>query len=701
MLKQEHNYQFKERLLTIHPKDIRDFTLTKNPDDYEIKNGVILSLPKDSSDVILTASKDFLDYLLTSMNISAMISKEEKQLTENAVVITLCENQSEDYVITFGDVITVTAKTDRSAAQALYCLEDMMNTRKAPFIKKEKISHTFLFSPRMVHPGYGVDEFPSEHLAQIAHAGMDAVLIFVKGVNETPSGYYDFNELCYRAAKYGIDVYAYSYLSCTKHPDEEGAQATYDAIYGEIFKNCPNFKGLVLVGESIYFNTRDKNAHLRSIYGQTVEIPSDAPHPGFWPCSDYPRWLEVVKNSVYKYKNDADIVFWTYNWGFAPEENRIELINNLPKDVSLLVTYEMYETVPREGITEICSDYTLSFAGPGNYFKTEAEAAKKNGLRLYAMANTGGQTWDFGLAPYEPMPYQWIKRYEGLREAHEKWGLSGLMESHHFGFFPSFIGDLSKKAFIAEKDDLSESLKEVVFARFGTKNFDIINEALKKWSEAITYYTPSDDDQYGPFRVGPSFPFSLIRLRKPPSNKYAHFGNRILKNCFPAGHDLASPPPTGRGVISSLRAESETVSLEKMYALMKEGVDILEEIPESDRISELCYLINLGKYLCCYVMTGVNAKKWYRLRNKLLCEENIDNFPELIKKARELLLAERENATEAIEYVMIDTRLGWEPSMDYLGDEKAIKWKIEFLDYVHDIELKYFEKSSDKKWITK
>jgi hypothetical protein len=294
-----------------------------------------------------------------------------------------------------------------------------------------------------------------------------------------------------------------------------------------------------------------------------------------------------------------------------------------------------------------------------------------------------------------------MKRYEGLREASEKYGLCGLMESHHYGFYPSFISDLSKAAFIKEKPDLDESFKEVIFAHFGTKNFDKISSALKKWSDAITHFTPCDDDQYGPFRVGPSFPFSLIKMRKPPSREDAHFGNRILKNEFPAGQGLASTPPTGRGLLYSLRVASEIKSLHKMLDLMKEGVTILETIPEGERNTNLCYLLNLGRYICCYVQTGINEKEWFRIRAKLLSSEDREEIVSLIPKAEELLLKEKENATEAINYVRLDSRLGWEPSMDYLGDEKALDWKIKFLDYVLYTELKHFRLASDEKWFVK
>ena len=82
-----------------------------------------------------------------------------------------------------------------------------------------------MYSPRMIHSGYGIDWFPNEHLAAIAHAGMDAILVFVKDVNITTTGFIDMNELIHRASKYGIDVYAYSYMKSLRHPDDPDAGA--------------------------------------------------------------------------------------------------------------------------------------------------------------------------------------------------------------------------------------------------------------------------------------------------------------------------------------------------------------------------------------------------------------------------------------------------------------------------------------------
>lgn len=690
----EKKYGFRKRLRVIHKKDIRNYALAAAADEFEIKNGVSVVLPKESGEVILCAAKDFLDYLFTSMKVSAMLSYEKTD--NNSVVLKLDDSIKEDYIITVSDGIEIKGKNERSLAQALYCLEDKMSIRKAPFIKKEEIKHTFLFSPRMIHSGYALDEFPDEHLSAITHAGMDSILVFVKDINLTTAGFMDFNELIARAAKYGIDVYAYSYLESKIHPEDKGAQEFYDNLYGKLFEQCPGFRGIILVGESVEFPSKDE--HVADIGAARVVdgIPNDKPRPGWWPCYDYPLWLDCVKKAIRKHKADADIVFWTYNWGYVAAEERLKLINSLPTDISLMATYEMFETYQLGSFKQTVADYSLAFAGPGHYFSTEAKAAKERGIRLYSMTNTGGLTWDIGTIPYEPMPYQWIDRYNGLREANEKYGLCGLMDSHHFGFWPSFVSDLAKQCFIAENPSAEDNLTEVIKKHFGDGNIENIKEAMRLFSEAIRCYTPSDADQYGAFRLGPTYPFCLVKEVKPPSEKFAHFGTCIAEVGYPADYSPTSPIPCGRGMHPALRLKGEMESLGKMLKYMQDGVAILKEISEPNE--ELLYLINLGEYICCCIVTGMHAKDWFLISSKLRIEQDRDKVLELIEDARELLLKEKENAERAIPLVENDSRLGWEPSMDYVSDAEHIRWKLKHLDYVLKSELQHYINASADKW---
>ena len=193
-----------------------------------IEEGWRIAVAPNASDTVGVA-KDFQDYLFTSMGISTLLVRDERagkgrtiRLTTKADSPDLGKELSvaRGYrILVEPDSITVCGCDERGTAQGCYHLEDLMNLREAPFLAKMDAVRAPLFSPRMVHSGWGIDQFPDQHLNAIAHAGMDAILVFVKGPNTTTTGHLDINNLIDRAAAYGIDVYLYSYLISRVHPD--------------------------------------------------------------------------------------------------------------------------------------------------------------------------------------------------------------------------------------------------------------------------------------------------------------------------------------------------------------------------------------------------------------------------------------------------------------------------------------------------
>ena len=498
----------------------------------------------------------------------------------------------------------------------------------------------------------------------------------------TGRGYMDFNMLVYRAALYGIDVYAYSDMKSEMHPLDQGAEAYYEGTYGNLFRNCPGLRGVVLVGESVHFPSRDPHA-VPSAAGPDG-IPYIKESSFYYPCLDYADLVRVIRDACRKYNPNADIIFWTYNFGGASAEDRIRLIDALPTDISLQATFEMWEQYPMKGITQFVSDYTLAIPGPSYYFSTEAEAARRRGIKLYAMTNTAGLTWDLGTIPYQPAPYQWMKRYEKMLEAQKDWGLCGIMESHHYGIYPSFISKLSNHCLTRSSETMEEKLAKVLCAEFGEENLETVDRALKCWSEAATHCTPTGEDQYGAFRAGPSYPFCLERMIRLPGNPYSMSGNRF---CLP----FYCEEFKGRATLISERVWKEIQSLEEMKALMDQGLEILAAIEHKN--DNLLYLENLGHYMSHYVQTGINAKKWHTLKCQFDCLPRREESARILDKMEQLLLAEKENAKGAIPYVELDSRLGWEPTMDYLCDREHIEWKLREVDYVLQYEIANYRKS--------
>lgn len=687
----EKNYDFRKKLLRIHkPIELNHNNPLNN--HLVLKSSVKIFLYDWNNEVMSTAVLDFIDFLKTAFGIKAVPTEKE----ENAHIKV---GLSKDADVDLGDaksyrgfMVNIDEKSaqvwghdDRGAAQGLYYMEDLMYFEGVPALPLGTTCKKPMFSPQMIHSGYGQDEYPDNYLARVAHEGRDAILVFVKDVNKTPTGYLDFNDLIRRAARYGIDVYAYSKLHSDKNPEEPDAEEYYENTYGRLFRECPGLRGVTLVGESVEFPSNDPHVYKGHYYDPDPDgIPTGKESPGWYPCEDYPIWLNMIKKVIRKYNKDADIVFWTYNWGFQPEEARIKLIENLPTDISLQATYEMFEPRKYGESTSICADYTLSFEGPGKYFESEAKAAKKRGINLYSMTNTGGLTWDVGVIPYEPMPLQWIKRYETMRKAHKEWGLCGIMETHHYGFYPSIISKLSKWCFWSPEEDMSEVLRKILIAEYGEENYKSTLSALENWSNAIRYYTPTNSDQYGAFRVGPSYPLAIDNAPKIPENPGAIFGGRICKTDYIVRLDDRCTPV-------GVRIHDELASLKKMLEFMDAGIKELENTPFVN--SNLSELLNMGKFIRNTVVTGIHAKEWHILKCRLNCEKSKEDIKSVLDEMVTLLENERENVKSTIPLVENDSRLGWEPSMLYMTDKWHLEWKLRHIDYVFSYEVETLRKS--------
>jgi hypothetical protein len=681
----ERNFQFRQRLNEVHRSDRRDPEAQPRPGETAVGEGWRIVYEADASDYLVGVAQDLQDYFLTSMGIPMLLAP-GGDTGAQAIVFTTKEQSPElgaeltvprSYrLIVEPEAITICGIDERGVGQGCYYLEDLMNLREGPFVEAQDSTRAPIFSPRMIHSGWGIDQFPDQHLNAIAHAGMDAILVFVKGPDMTTTGYLDLNNVVDRAAHFGVDVYLYSYLKSRKHPDDPDAEEFYESTYGALMRACPGAKGIVFVGESCEFPSKDENTTGR-LRGEPSPDgkPDNRRSPGWWPCYDYPEWLNMVKRILRKYNPDLDVVFWTYNWGWAPEENRVALIHSLPTDISLQATFEMFENIEKDGTMTRCVDYTASFAGPGVYFRSEAIAAHERGIPLYTMSNTGGLSWDIGVIPYEPIPFQWERRYRALLEAHENWGLVGLMESHHYGWWPSFVNEMAKWAYwepSALPTEMAPKLAERDFGEGGP----LAVKAWEAWSEAICDYVPTNEDQYGPFRVGPAYPLVLERDVEFPSASYAHFGARIMHTMY------SSRNPD--------RIEGEIGLLERMKSRWEEGVASLEEAvalaPERRR-EEAERMLGLGRFIRNCVQTTINTKRWWLLKQRLQAAEGADETNAVLDEMVALAEAEVANAQDTIPLVEADSRLGWEPSMEYMCDREHLEWKIAQVRSVVDEEI--------------
>ena len=675
-MQKERNYDFRKRLLQVHRKDIRDHSLTPTAQETALRDGFRIVLPPDADIVTETAAKDFQDYLFVSMHVSAMLTRDAGE-AENRIILACSKDLGEagepmGYRVTTGKDILLEGYDSRGIAQGLYHLEDIMNLRLAPFLPRGTESRRTMFPMRKTMSGYGVDLYPDAYLARLAHEGITGITLWILDVNKTKSGFVDFNELAYRASRYGIDIYIQSFIHHSMHPSEAGAQEFYDRLYGRLFESCPYIKGVSLVGEASQFSSRDPRVGKAPHTANVVDgIPTGKISPGWWPCTDWPDLMRMVQKAIYRYKPDADIILCSYNWGWAPEEDRVRLINALPDGITVMATWEMFEHYDLDGYDEVICDYSIRTIGPGAYFRSEAEAATGRGLKIYSITNTPGRTWDFGVIPYMPAPYQWIKRYEAIRQAYKDYNFRGLQEAHHYGVWPSIITELEKWAFTLPEVDLESTLQRILASHYGRQNTEKADRALLLWSEAFTYAVPSNEDQYGAFRTGPAYPFWLDGGQYPPQNEFAMHKAKGMYHIRYV--------PSSKGSPCGLRVHAELKSIQKMAELLLEGLRVLESIEEKNE--ELEYLINMGWFMYRSTLSGIHQKQLYIARTQMNAETDRQRMCACVEEIERILREERENAVQTIPLVENDSVLGWEPSMEYTSDKEHILWKIRQVDY--------------------
>lgn len=680
-------FDFQQKLLDFYPKNIDSGAL---PGDGEIKLPNLIKLVKTDNKVIDNALKVFKKFLRSAFDITSEIDKSEYGFSLKTVI----EGDKNHFKISFNDYgILVSGNNERSIAQGVYYLEFLLFERRAPILKIADIVVEIPYSPRIVHSGYAHDEFPDEYLLNIARYGIDAIAVYAKGVNLSKTGEYDFSALSKRAKNYGIDVYLYLSLSNFIDVYSDTADIEFDKTYGAIVKSAKGIKGIVLVGESVEFKSRDERVANHSNRQKPADnIKEGLPTPGWFPCNDYPFWLEKVKRATRKYNPDLDVVFWTYNWGWVNEKDRLALIENLPKDVSLNVTFEMFDHYNVLGSEQTVTDYTIARAEAGKYFISEAKKAKSCGISLYSMTNSLGRTWDFGVVPYMPFPNQWLKRFDAINSAKKLYNLKGLMETHHYGFYPNFIARLNQLCYYFA-DDLEENLKRVYNAYFENSSKELC-DAFEDIGNAITYLPPSVEGQYGPLRVGTAYPLCLISSIKPPRLNVTVSGDIFWAGFYGQFEENMGLGYSDIGIPYGLRFKSEVKMLNKMLELLKSGIKKITNIENKNKT--LLEVLNLLKYINCCVKTFLNAKRFYEQRVALKLCDNPIKMLDICKKIRKIAEDEIKNAEQSINFLKKDSSLGFEPSMGYVGGVKRVEWKIKQVKYMISNEVSYYENHANK-----
>ena len=686
--KKESNYDFVERHFQVFTPHRRNLERQPSKDELLIDEGWRIALPREHSDLQERAAADLQTYLRVSQDLSITLQTVDATTAQPRTILFLANQDKHGFTIEVArDSVTVTSGSMDHLFAAVR-IEDVMNFAEAPILPLGKDVRSRLIEVKEVHSACADDEYPEEELNAMAHAGYNCIVEFMTAPDRNRHGYCDLPGLIKRAAKYGILVTAYNYMKCWKHPDEPGAQEAFDAVFGEFARRNPGLHRIKLCGESLEFPSRDPHTTGKlNRDSKTDGIPDPRPSPGWYPCSDYPAYLARIEKAVHKYDPDVDVVMSTYNWGYLPAEERRDFVFNLPKGISLELVYDIFGKRSLGDLKVPIMDYSYALDDASQFFMTEGANAKAAGRPAkYANVNTTGNSWDIGCVPYIPVPYRLIQRFNRLEWARKEWGLNEHYCCHHQGWSDSFCVDLSKGLEWSPRLETAEEqealLRRVAVRDYGKSAADAVMKAWRAWSSSMSHYVGSNEDQYGPWRVGAAYPFifqpdiSRTFTRQEidfPTAERAHNGFHIIKTFYHPYENTEQSP-------GFLRFPREIEELKKMREQWNSGLAALENCDNSTakdfQKDAFERLYALGHFIRNAINTTINIKNWWLLNMKLQTSASREEALAVLDRLEELARQEIANAEDTIPDAERDSRIGWEPSMEYVADRWHLEWKI-------------------------
>ena len=97
---------------------------------------------------------------------------------------------------------------------------------------------------------------------------------------------------------------------------------------------------------------------------------------------------------------------------------------------------------------------------------------------------------------------------------------------------------------------------------------------------------------------------------------------------------------------------------------------------EANKADNYERLYALGKFIRNSIRTTLNMKHWWILNMKLQIPSDRPTMLSLLDQIEALAQKEIENVKDTFDVVRTDSRIGWEPSMEYVCDEWHLDWKL-------------------------
>jgi len=458
--------------------------------------------------------------------------------------------------------ITLTASDDSGFRYAVCELEERIRSgeygtfAETPAIPR-RITRCF-YSPNS-RPPLKLDElkddadyYPEAYLDRIMHDRLNGVWITVY-LNDMPCSLFPergaeapqilgkLQRVADRCAEYGIKCYLYmaeprifadgrwksgSLDDLKRHPGLAGHQT------GNTYQFCTSTeKGKQYLRETVghIFSTVHGLGGIINIMCQESAHPCALwklyPHSRMCNC---PRCSKrsagelfgeiagVMADTIKKYQPDAEFFGWFYASFHMPGEPenaiRFEIADHWPANASMIHNLETGGLNRQLGRDHYVQDYSLSWAGPSDYFFELASHLP----HLAAKMQTGCSHEDASV-PYLPVPGILYERYRNLRKVN----CSAVMQCWYFGSFPGLMNRAAGRlSFDPFPQDAEQFLTELARPEWG-EDAVAVGKAWNLFSEGYKYFPENLSFKWcGPLHNSVVCPWYLYPADKPVTPSY-------------------------------------------------------------------------------------------------------------------------------------------------------------------------------------
>ena len=542
-------FAFVAQLSAVQPSSDRVSCNGPSADEIDLSRGWTLLRPSESSGIPVSFVEEFEIYLRSAFACETNLADwgaSGSLVMRVSLDPSLMRASGSFEVNAQAQEIRVVGRDLMGLRQALYHLQSEMEERQGPYIPKGAVRRTTRFDPRIVYSYFAlygdplmeeeIDPFPEGLLDKLARVGVNGVWLQAVLRNLAPAKMFpEFGDgwktrlrnlarLVERAKHFGIRVYLYLneprsmpaeffasrpemkgthdtgaeklYAMCTSSPKVR--QWLSDSL-AHVFEQVPELGGIFCI-------TASENLTNCFSHGIAQFCPRCSKRQAAEVIAEV---IQTFRNGVRRSSRDAEVVAWDWGWGedwirnSPPPEDVIE---RLPKDVSLLSVSEWDQPINRGGFPTKVGEYSISVVGPGPRAARNWNLARRRGLTTMAKVQLNN-SWEMSAVPYIPVPNLIVEHCQNLLKV----GVQGLMLSWTVGGYPSPNFEVAKEYYFSLPPEPNQALNRVAVRRYGKKAAPGILDAWQAFSEAFLEF-PYGLGLYSiPTQHGPAHPLRFHR----------------------------------------------------------------------------------------------------------------------------------------------------------------------------------------------